>query len=153
MGLIRRYSNLYSLSHLQEVIARVSAAQKRQQVHGQPPVRRYRIDRRLTPEVIAELVDAYRQGTSTPTLCEQYNLSKGSVLKLLAQHGITMRHQPLTDLQIDRAVEQYRAGDSLATIAKQLDSAATTIRSALAARGIGMRPAGGGNPMSRRHRS
>ena len=50
-----------------------------------------RIDRRLSAETIAELVQAHREGVSTPELRRRYGLSQGSVLKLLHRHGVTMR--------------------------------------------------------------
>jgi AraC-like DNA-binding protein len=132
------------LDHLRQVAERVEATPKREPSLIDQPVRPYRIDRRLSPDQITELVTAYQSGTSTPKLCQQYGLSKWSVLKILNDHGVPMR-QPrhLTEAQIDQAVGQYEAGDSLVTIARQLGSSPTTIHRALTARGVPMRPAGG----------
>lgn len=46
------------------------------------------IDRRLSAEMIAELVQAYRDGTATPKLRQRYGLSQGSVIKILHDHGV-----------------------------------------------------------------
>ena len=55
-----------------------------------------RLYRRLSPETIAELVAAYEAGESTNSLCRRFGISKGGVLKLLADHNIAMRQQPMT---------------------------------------------------------
>jgi hypothetical protein len=89
------------------------------------------------------LVADYKRGISTPKLCKQYDLSKWSVLKILNDHGVSMRFQSLTDEQIDQAVERYQAGDSLATIARHLGSSPTTVQRALISRGVAIRPKGG----------
>ncbi|MBF6276367.1 MULTISPECIES: helix-turn-helix domain-containing protein [Nocardia] len=62
-------------------------------------------------------------------------------MKLLAEHGVTMRRQPLTPDQINQAAKLYADGNSLRTIAVQLDSSFSTVREALIARGVQMRPA------------
>ena len=49
-----------------------------------------RVDRRLSPETIAELVQAYRDGASTTELRRRYELSPGSVIKLLHEHSVAM---------------------------------------------------------------
>jgi len=143
VGLIRRYSNHYDAQQLQDLIYQVESTPKRKPAKATEKIKPFRVDRRLSPETIAELVDAYRHGTNTPELCQRYQIAKGSVLKILNEHGVTMRRQPLTNHQIGQAAELYVAGDSLATIGHILGSTATTVRAALKARGIGMRPAGG----------
>lgn len=148
VGLIRKYSNQNILPRLRQVIEQVEASSKREPTPSHQSVQPYRIDRRLSPGQLAELVAAYKRGTSTPKLCEQYDLSKGSVLKILADHGVTMRQaRHLTEAQIEKAVEWYQAGDSLTTIGKRLGSSPTTVQRALVTRGIPMRPAGGSKPM------
>ncbi|WP_280378055.1 helix-turn-helix domain-containing protein [Nocardia wallacei] len=108
---------------------------------AQAPPKARRIDRRLPPETVAELVAAYEAGTGTPELCKRYSISEGSILKLLTDHGIQMRRQGLTDTQIRRAEKLYADGNSLRTIANQLGSSFSTVREALIARGVQMRPA------------
>jgi len=43
------------------------------------------LDRRLSKETIAELVAAYRAGTSSPELAQQYELSETGLIKVLRQ--------------------------------------------------------------------
>lgn len=42
----------------------------------------------------------YREGISSTELQAKYNLSKGSVLGLLAQHRVEMRRQSLDDERV-----------------------------------------------------
>ncbi|WP_067475173.1 helix-turn-helix domain-containing protein [Nocardia amamiensis] len=74
------------------VIAKIEAAPARRPANtGGSTVQPRRLNRRLSPATIAELVGAYRSGTSTNKLCEQYGLSKGSLMKILQEHGVRMR--------------------------------------------------------------
>jgi hypothetical protein len=101
-----------------------------------------RLDRRLSPDAIAELVVAYRTGTSTNQLCRQYGISKGGVLKILADHGITMRNQPMTADEIGETVRRYvDDGLSIRAIANQLGKSKGSVWKALHDRGVTMRPA------------
>ncbi|BBX25032.1 hypothetical protein MALV_01570 [Mycolicibacterium alvei] len=81
----------------------------------------------------------YKDGTGTPELRSRYNLSQGSVLKILHSHGVTMRRQGITDEQIDDAVHLYELGESLAKIGAHLGAEAGTVRRALLNRGVRMR--------------
>lgn len=101
-----------------------------------------RLDRRLSSETITELVAAYRAGVSTNELCRQYEVSKGGVLKLLADHGVAMRQQPMTHDQIDRAVRFYVDDElSIRTIAARLGKSKGSVWKALHERDVPMRPA------------
>lgn len=69
-----------------------------------------RVDRRLSPETIAELVQAYRDGASTTELRRHYELSPGSVIKLLHEHSVAMRNQGLVGGDVATATELYQSG-------------------------------------------
>ncbi|WP_280258477.1 helix-turn-helix domain-containing protein [Nocardia wallacei] len=99
-----------------------------------------RLDRRLSAETIAELIDAYRGGTSTSKLCEIHQLSKGGLLKILAEHGVKMRYQPMTTEEIDWAVRLYGDGQSLNAVARIISKSKGSVWNALHTRGIAMRP-------------
>ncbi|MEV0357684.1 helix-turn-helix domain-containing protein [Nocardia sp. NPDC050697] len=105
------------------------------------PPRTFRLDKRVSPETVAELVAAYVGGTPTPELCKRYNISEGGILKLLKEQGVAMRRQGLSASQIDQAVRLYADGNSLRAISAQLGSSSSTVRDALLARGVTMRPA------------
>ena|GEM_PF-6492936 len=70
-------------------------------------------------------------------------MSKGSVLKLLAQQDVTMRRQPPTPELVDKAAALYLHGDSLATVATKLGLSQTAVRNHLRKRGLTFRPRGG----------
>ena len=124
-----------------QVIGKIEAAPARRPAKTDSSVvRPRRLDRRLSSETIAELVAAYRAGTSTNRLCERYELSKGGVLKLLREAGVEMRRQGLSDEQIELAVRLYSEGRSLAAIGDQLGKAKSSVRETLIARGVMMRP-------------
>lgn len=122
------------------VIAKIEATPGRQPAETNTKVvQPRRLDRRLSAVTIAELVDAYQAGTSTPELCKRYGLSKGGVLKLLGDAGVTMRKQPMTDEQAELAVRLYGEGRSLQAIGDELGKAKSSVREALIGRGVTMR--------------
>ena len=45
----------------------------------------------MSAETIAELVEDYRNGASTTELRNHYDLSQGSVIRILHGHGVEMR--------------------------------------------------------------
>ncbi|WP_255286179.1 helix-turn-helix domain-containing protein [Nocardia mexicana] len=126
---------------LGKVIQKIEAAPLRR--HGKTDsstVQPRRLDRRLSPATITELVDAYRDGTSTNQLCDEYGLSKGGLLKIFQEHGVQMRYQPMTEEEIDWAVRLYGEGQSLNAVARQLDKSKGSVWRALRGRKVEMRP-------------
>jgi transposase-like protein len=105
-----------------------------------------RVDRRLPAETIAELVRAYRDGASTTELRQRYDLSQGSVVKILHDHGVEMRGQGLADGDVPTAVELYRGGATLAQLSERFGVSPNAVRRALASAGMVMRPRGGSKP-------
>lgn len=90
--LMKRYSKPeYQGSRLRRMVDLADRLPKRQARTTDPLPQTQRIDRRLSAETFAALVQAYRDGGSTPELRRRYGLSQGSVLKLLRQHGVRMR--------------------------------------------------------------
>ncbi|MGK8508201.1 helix-turn-helix domain-containing protein [Nocardia asiatica] len=125
---------------LGKVIAKIDAAPNRRPSSADnSTVQPRRLDRRLSPATIAEVVGAYRSGTSTTKLCEQYGLSKGGLLTILRKHGVQMRNQPMTEEEIDWAVRLYDEGQSLNAVARQLGKAKGSVWKALRERGVEMR--------------
>lgn len=92
---------------------------------------------------LAQIAQDYRDGIESTALVKRYKLSKGSVLKILAEHGVEMRPQPsMTTAEIEQAARLYADGNSLAAIQDQLGWAELTIRRAFARQGIAIRPRG-----------
>ena len=98
MELLKRYSKLDQFQKLMDYLRKqgiltesgeIRVSSERPQPSSLPHVQR--VDRRLSAETIAELVQAYQDGVGTPTLRKRYGISQGSVLNLLRQHGVIMR--------------------------------------------------------------
>src|ERR1700757_3677671 len=102
-----------------------------------------RIDRRLSSETIVELVQAYRDGASTTELRRRYDLSQGSVIKILHGHGVEMRGQGLAESDIPTAIDLYRDGATLAQLGERFGLSLNAVRRALMAGGVTMRARGG----------
>jgi hypothetical protein len=51
-----------------------------------------RVFRRLGPDLIKRIVSEYAGGMSTTRLVKQYGIGKGTELRLLREHGVTIRH-------------------------------------------------------------
>jgi hypothetical protein len=105
-----------------------------------------RVDRRLSAETIAELVQAYRDGASTTDLRQRYELSQGSVIKILHSHGVEMRGQGLTDDEVTTAAELHSDGKTLAQLGERFGVSPNAVRRALMSAGVVMRARGGSKP-------
>ena len=99
--------------------------------------------RRLDPSLVDEIVEKYQSGATTPSLCVDYTLSKGGLLKLLRDEGVELRCQPLSEEQVREATALYKSGKSIAAIAKHFDVSYNGVRQALVRAGIQRRPRGG----------
>ncbi|MDE1674845.1 helix-turn-helix domain-containing protein [Nocardia gipuzkoensis] len=132
-----RYLKQWEPDWLVKVLQKIEAAPARRpgKTHSST-VRPRRLYRRLSSNTIAELVDAYRSGTSTTKLCERYGLSKGGLLKILREHGVQMRNQPMTEEEIDWAVWLYTEGQSLNAVARRIGKAKGSVWKALRERGV-----------------
>ncbi|MGU3500869.1 helix-turn-helix domain-containing protein [Mycobacterium sp. C31M] len=140
VGLLQDYSK-YDAVGLRHLLQRIESTPKRRSTSAKIAPER-RLYRRLSPETIVELAAAYEAGESTNSLCRRFDVSKGGVLKLLSDHGIAMRQQPMTQGEIDEAVRLYVAdGLSIRAIAQQLGKSKGSLWKALHQREVPMRPA------------
>jgi hypothetical protein len=149
VGLMRRYSNpVYQGSLLRQMVEMAEKSVKRQvrEASSLPQIRR--LNRRLSTEMIAELVQAYRDGAATTELRQRYDLSQGSVIKILHDHDVTMRRQGLTDDDAATATKLYRRGATLAGLGEQFGVSYSAVRRALVSAGAVLRPRGGSKPRS-----
>ncbi|WP_280265610.1 hypothetical protein [Nocardia wallacei] len=101
-----------------------------------------RLERRLSPTTVDELVQTYLDGTSAARLDTRYRVSKTAILDLLARRGITRRYRSMTPTDVDHAERLYLAGHSLTACAQLTGFPASSINRALNKRGTSMRPAG-----------
>ncbi|MFF0496540.1 hypothetical protein ACFYU5_09065 [Nocardia aobensis] len=149
MDLAGRYAKRDDLRKLENLTAGIQSdnpePRRRQRKSAGPalPKPARNIQRRLPRHTIDELVQAYRDGATTIELAHRYDISKTAVLNLLTREGVTRRHQPLTDADIDHLENLYLAGHSLASCSRLTGTPASTIKDALHKRGTPMRPAGG----------
>jgi hypothetical protein len=145
--LMKRYSNpVYQGRRLRRMVEMAEKSAKKQVRTPEPVVLVQRVDRRMSAETIAELVQAYRDGVPTTRLRERYALSQGSVIKLLHEHGVEMRGQGLADSDVSAAAELYRGGMTLAQLGNRFGVSPNAVRRALVAAGVVMRARGGSKP-------
>ena len=151
---MKRYSKpVYQGRRLRRM---VEMSEKSAEMPPRPPERIaqiHRIDRRLPADTIAELVQAYQDGASTTELRCQYEISQGSVVKILHEHDVEMRNQGLADSDVSAAADQYRAGATLAQLGGQFGISPNAVRRALVAAGVAMPPRGGSKPRRPRARA
>jgi hypothetical protein len=95
--------------------------------------------RRLSADERRQLTADYVAGHSTTWLMRTYQLGKGTVLNILAEHGVTMRGQGIADDRLNEAIALYKSGLSLKAVAARLDCSSETVRQALMAAGVQVR--------------
>jgi transcriptional regulator of aromatic amino acid metabolism len=103
---------------------------------GPPP----RSKRFLTACDVAEIVQKYESGNTTPEICARSGISKTRVATVLREQGITIRRQGLTEEQANEATGLYIDGRSLAWLGARYRVSHTTVATALRRQGIPLRP-------------
>lgn len=97
--------------------------------------------RPLTSIEIDEMVAAYRTGSTTVDLAEQFGIHRATVRHHLKSRGIESRHAwPAGQMQ--QAIEWYSDGVSLQEIARRVGRAERTVQRHLRAAGVAIRPPG-----------
>jgi hypothetical protein len=94
---------------------------------------------RVSTETLTQIVEDYQAGVPTTTLCRQHHIGKGTVLRLLAEHGVSMRRQPMTAAQQRTVIALYAKGWSLAKIGTKFGRHPTAIRDVLERAGVSRR--------------
>jgi uncharacterized protein (DUF433 family) len=85
--------------------------------------------------------ETYRAGASVAELQQQFDLSRGSVQRVLREAGVRRRRKSLTEDDLAVLVKRYEAGLTIREIASEQGLPKTTVQGALARAGVGMRPA------------
>jgi hypothetical protein len=145
---IERYSDRYTVV---EVVGRysnisqpllsgqsISAPQVtiRQKLIQAPDPRVHALDRRLSSETLQQLVGDYQAGVSANQLAVRYQLSRGSVRRLLRESGVPRRYQAMTDAEVDQAVELYQSSLTISQVAAKIDRPWSTVQTALTRRSV-----------------
>jgi DNA-binding CsgD family transcriptional regulator len=108
-----------------------------------PLVASLQVQRRLGPDEVTELVDAYRQGVPVEELAASFQINRTTVLGHVRRHGVPKRNRrALRPDDVDRAAKLYSEGCSAEWVADELEVAASTVRRALKDAGVVLRPSG-----------
>jgi hypothetical protein len=105
---VRGYSNLAPLPEI--------GCSERVLPPNGPNLRTHQASKRLGHRGVAQLVADYEAGEPTTALMSKYDLGKGTVLRLLRSQGVDIRHQSLTDDEVQQVVLLYAEGLSLARV-------------------------------------
>ncbi len=133
--LMGRYSN-FSPPLLSRQIDHVIRSVKSPELPKSPAPRVHAVHRRLSPDAIQQLITDYQAGTPSTQLMLTYRLGKGTVLRLLREHGVQLRNQRMTPAEVEQAIQLYGQGLSLATVGQQLGYDHGTIWQALKRAGV-----------------
>lgn len=138
MDLVSRYSN--PASPLLARVNRILAMAPEPSTSIKPrDAKAHKVEQRLRPEVLTELVADYEEGLPTTYLMVKYKLGKGTVLGVLRRSGVELRNQGLPADQLEAAKALYVAGWSLVKIGEQFKCDAETVRKELKLAGLRMR--------------
>lgn len=98
---------------------------------------------RLCVEQVDELVRAYRNGDSVPTLAKAFEVNETTVRAHLERRGVETRgnrgYRKLHGELLARATELYAAGLSLRSVSSELGLAREAVRSGLREGGVVLR--------------
>lgn len=94
--------------------------------------------RRLSPQVIAELVARYDTGEDTPALSREYGMSKTGLRELHKAEGVSMRRQAITPEDAETAVRFYERGLTVQQVVERVGYSYGTIRKVLHESGVTM---------------
>jgi len=139
---IGRYSN-FPQPLLSGQTDRLLRASTRQNHPKSPTPRVHTARRRLSPDTIQQLITDYQAGTPSTQLMLTYNLGKGTVLRLLRDHGVEPRRQRMSSDHIEQAIQLYQGGNSLVGVGAKLGYDHGTIYRALRRAGVSMRDSHG----------
>ncbi|MEV0926678.1 hypothetical protein AB0I99_16410 [Streptomyces spongiicola] len=100
-----------------------------------------RENRILSPEEVAEMVDAYRKGANVQELSRRYGVHRCTVDRHLKLSGTEKRPQlKMTPDRVARAEELYAQGWTMQRIGNEFNVSASTVRMALKRAGVRTRP-------------
>jgi hypothetical protein len=129
--LLGRYSKLPQLSNLGQSDSLRSVPIAPSRVHA--------ARRRLSAEIIQQLLTDYQAGVPSAQLAQRHGISKGAVLRLLREHQVPVRLQRITPAEVEQAIQLYEAGNSLAVVGNRLGYSPGTIHLALRRAGVDLR--------------
>ena len=143
VDVVRRYSRQPHLLRLMKRGEQILGSQDTRPDAADAPVRPKvrKLSQRLSPETVEALARDYASGLNLSELQAKYDLSKGSVRRLLGEAGVPMRRQSLPVEQVHELAKLYQDGLTMREIAAQTGVPKTTIQNVLQSAGVVMRPA------------
>lgn len=97
-----------------------------------------RVRRRLSPEVIARVVERYQTGATAAELGAEHGVSKNGMLKLLREQGVQIRAKSLPTTVIAQAMHLHERGLSMRQVSEQLGVSRTALRRNFQKMGVGV---------------
>jgi hypothetical protein len=91
-------------------LAQRSRAAQPEPIPTAPTAQMRSLRRRLSPQMIEELVARYNAGEDTPTLSREHGISKTGLRQLFLAEGVAFRRQGITPEVADTAVRLYETG-------------------------------------------
>ena len=70
----------------------------------------FRVEQRLSEAQLTQLVADYQAGMTSRQLAEHYNLARSTLIALLKERDVTVRHPRISQTDKARAVEPYPQG-------------------------------------------
>lgn len=98
-----------------------------------------RLARRLTPEMVREIVHLYKAGEPTTKLGQGFGISRSSLASLLREEGVRLRGQAMTREATDLTASLYSQGRTIRMLAEQVGYSYGTVRAALHRDGLKIR--------------
>ena len=96
----------------------------------------YSPKRHLSTEQVVQIVAGYLAGATALELGERFEVNRTTVSKLLKDHGVAMRHQPLDPKGVKEAIRIYKSGLSLAQVGQHAYRDPNSVRLILEETGI-----------------
>jgi transposase len=90
----------------------------------------------LCSEELDQIIAGYRNGQNLHELVEQFGSNRATLSKKIKSAGVTLRHIPPSEGQIDEMVKLYESRLSLSKVGKQFGFSASSVLLYLSRRGI-----------------
>lgn len=103
------------------------------------PVAPRQVQRRLTPEQVAQLFNEYEAGADMKELAARWRTHRTTVAGHLRRAGVELRRQGVPADRLDEAVQLYSEGWSLQRLAERYGCDDETVRQTLLRAGVHMR--------------
>jgi tRNA A37 N6-isopentenylltransferase MiaA len=89
---VRLYSNPQVTNARLPTLCHEAMSQNNERLDTTPRVRQ-RVDQRLGSELILEILAEYAGGVSTARLTTRYGIGKDTLMRLLRERGVNVRHE------------------------------------------------------------